>query len=308
MLQESCTVRDSRIGPPATYLCADIGKINYLDGSYAWTMIFNTYVKEAVCNVRKILEEDGFIFNKKLSDKSISCPQPFSSLSYRPELDTSTKYTADQSTYYHNLIGIFRWIIELGRIDITFKASYLSLHLVQPRTCHLLQALYIFKYLDIHQDNAMAFDPAYHNIDDSTLTEKRVYLPPNAPISLGNPLEIKCFVDIDHASDQMTRGSKTWILIYCNSAPIILYPKKQEAVEYSTFGSEFMAIRIATELLISLRYKLRIFGIPITAIASVFCDNEAVYKNIGFVESIDENILTKMYASRCRFLLLKDKF
>ena len=270
-------------------------------------MSSNTYVKEAIRNVKKRLDDDGFMFNKKLSDKSISCPQPFSSLSYRSELDTSIECTDEQSTYYQNLVGVLRWIVELGRIDIAYEVSCLSRHLVQPRTGHLLQALHIFKYLDIHHDNALAFDPAYHNIDDPASVERRVNemkaayvdaqedLPPNAPIPLGNPLEINCFVDADHAADQMTRRSQTGILIYCNSAPIIWYSKKQTTVESSTFGSEFVALRIATELMISLRYKLRMFGIPIAGPASVFCDNEAVYKNVSFASST----LKKKHNSIC---------
>jgi hypothetical protein len=35
-----------------------------------------------------------------------------------------------------------------------------------------------------------------------------------------------------------------------------------------------------------LRYKLRVFGIPINNATSVFCDNEVVYKNITMPESI----------------------
>ena len=38
-------------------------------------------------------------------------------------------------------------------------------------------------------------------------------------------------------------------------------------------------MRTAVEMIKSLRYKLRMFGIPIDGASSVFCDNEAVYKN-----------------------------
>ena len=44
---------------------------------------------------KKKLEEEHLQFNKKLSDPSISAPQPFSSVSYRPELDTSIECTPD---------------------------------------------------------------------------------------------------------------------------------------------------------------------------------------------------------------------
>ena len=56
-------------------------------------------------------------------------------------------------------------------------------------------------------------------------------------------------------------------------------------VETSTFEAEFVALQIATELILSLCYKLRMFGIPLNEPANVFCDNEAVHKNYTFAES-----------------------
>ena len=76
--------------------------------------------------------------------------------------------------FYQNLIGVLQWIVELGRIRIAFELACLSRCLVQPRTGHLAQALHLFKHLDIHNDNEIAFDPAYHNIDDPAAVENRV--------------------------------------------------------------------------------------------------------------------------------------
>ena len=90
------------------------------------------------------------------------------------------------------------------------------------------------------------------------------------------------------------------ILIFINKAPIQWYSKRQASVEASTFGAEFCAARVATEMIESLRYKLRMFGIPIDGPANVYCDNEAVYKNT----SIPESTLKKKHHSiayhRCR--------
>ena len=33
---------------------------------------------------------------------------------YRPELDVSRELNVDDATYYQSLIGILRWIVELG--------------------------------------------------------------------------------------------------------------------------------------------------------------------------------------------------
>ena len=41
-----------------------------------------------------------------------------------------------------------------------------------------------------------------------------------------------------------------------------------------------MALIIATELLVSLIYKLRMFGIDIGGPADVFCDNQSVMENV----------------------------
>ena len=69
------------------------------------------------------------------------------------------------------------------------------------------------------------------------------------------------------------------------NAPIIWYSKKQNTVEAATFGSEFVALRIAKDMTVALRYKLRMFGVPIDGPANVFCDNRGVVKNASIPES-----------------------
>ena len=83
----------------------------------------------------------------------------------------------------------------------------------------------------------------------------------------------------DHAGNRVTRRSHTGILIYLNCAPIIWYSKAQSTVETSTFGSEFIAMRICVEMLEAFRYKLRMFGIPIDGPSNVFGDNKSVITN-----------------------------
>ncbi len=46
-----------------------------------------------------------------------------------------------------------------------------------------------------------------------------------------------------------------------------------------------MAARIAVELIEGLRYKLRMFGIPIEGPTNVFCDNQSVVTNTTKPES-----------------------
>jgi hypothetical protein len=56
-------------------------------------------------------------------------------------------------------------------------------------------------------------------------------------------------------------------------------------VETSSFGSEFVALRIAVELIEVLRYKLQMFGIPIDGATNVYCDNNSVVTNAQVPES-----------------------
>ena len=148
-LQESYPVRKDTIEPPKIYLGADTFQINFMqeDGTpvHCWAMGSNSYVKEAVCVVKERLKKDHVEFHPKLSDPSISAPQPFTTQSYLPELDTSALCDDSQASYFQNLIGVLRWIVELGRIDINYEVAVLSRYLAAPRTGHLKQALSILK-------------------------------------------------------------------------------------------------------------------------------------------------------------------
>ena len=74
-------------------------------------------------------------------------------------------------------------------------------------------------------------------------------------------------------------------MVVVNNIHIIWYSKHQNTVEASSFGSEFFAIRIATEIIEALRYKLRCFGIPVEGHTEVFCDNMSVVKNSSITTS-----------------------
>ena len=97
LLKENYTVKPSSIGEPKVYLGTDISKAYYSDGSYAWTMGSQSYVKEAVRNVKKQLLLHHLKFNKKLSDIKYSPKTPFLSVDYKSELDTSSMCDHNQT-------------------------------------------------------------------------------------------------------------------------------------------------------------------------------------------------------------------
>ena len=92
----------------------------------------------------------------------------------------------------------------------------------------------------------------------------------------GGLFQVNAFVDAYHASDNKTRQSHTGYIIFANRAPIIWYSKRQATVESSTFSSEFVALKTCVEHIISLRFKLRMFGIPIIGEAIVLNENKSI--------------------------------
>ena len=216
---------------------------------------------------------------------------------YRPEVDLSPELAEKDASYYYLLIGILRWIVELGRVDICCEVSMMSSHLALPRKGHLEEVLHIFAYLKKHSNAEMVFDPTRCDFDRSLFPkEDWMYssygceepveqLPPDMPKSLGESFTMRVYVDADHAGDQLTRRSRTGFVVFLNNAPIYWMSKKQTSCETSTFGSEFVAMKQAAEYVRGLRYKLRMMGIPVDEPTFIFGDNQSVLCNTTKPES-----------------------
>ena len=93
------------------------------------------------------------------------------------------------------------------------------------------------------------------------------------PKPLREAIQMTAFVDLDHAGNLIRHRSQTGYILFCNQAPIILYSKQQNTVEASMFGAEFIAARTCLEAVEALRFKLRMFGVPVAGPTDVMCDN-----------------------------------
>jgi hypothetical protein len=284
-------LKPESVKPPDIYLGANIEKVQLPDGRSEWGMTSRTYVRNAVKIVEALLLEDGDDSRLRTTARN-----PFPS-GYRPELDVTNELHDEMVSRFLQLIGILRWAVELGRLDIYLEVSQLSQHQALPRQGHLEAAYHIFAYLKKHENGArIVFDPKEPEIDIRAFNVNADWtdfyghvaeeMPPHMPEPKGKPVCISCFVDANHAGNVVTRRSHTGILIYCQNAPVIWYSKRQNTVESSSFGSEFIALRIAKELIVALRYKLRMFGVPVHGPANVFCDNNGVVKNTSIPQSM----------------------
>ena len=61
-------------------------------------------------------------------------------------------------------------------------------------------------------------------------------IPPNMPEPRGQGFIMHAKADADHASDTITRRSRTGFLVYLNCAPIYWGSKKQNSVESLSLG------------------------------------------------------------------------
>ena len=86
------------------------------------------------------------------------------------------------------------------------------------------------------------------------------------------------YVDASHAANKVTRRSHIGYILFVNKEPLSYYSKRQNTVESSSFSSEFIAMRAYVEAIHSLRYKLRMYGVPIDGSTKGLCNNESVVK------------------------------
>ena len=286
-------LKEESIGPPTVYLGGRVRKVQLENGVWAWSFSSSQYVQSAIKNVEEYVTKSE---NSHLKIPS-KAETPLTT-SYRPELDVLPELTPRDSAYYQSLIGILWWIVELGRIDIYLEVSMMLSHLAMPRKRHLDQVLHIFAYLRKYHNTELVYDLS-DPVVEQDIFERRDFtssefgsvqgkeeIPSNMPELRGLGFIMRAKVNVDHASDTMTRHSRTGFLVYLNCAPIYWWSKKQNSVESSSFGSEFIAMKQCCEYVHGLRYKLRMMGISCEDPTFIYGDNQLVLANTTIPDSM----------------------
>jgi hypothetical protein len=281
-------LKEESIGPPDMYLGGKMSQVTLENGAKAWAFSSSKYVQAAVANVESNLHESGM----KIPARASTPLSP----NYRPELDLTKVLIGSDLAYYQSLIGVLRWAVELGRVDICLEVSMMSSYLAMPREGHLNELYHIFSYLKNHHNSEMVFDPSYPDVDPNKFKrqdweatefgELEETIPANCPESRGMGFVMTAYVDADHAADTVTRRSRTGFMVFLNSAPIFWYSKKQSTIETSSFGSEFMAMKHCTEYIRGLRYKLRMMRISCDLPSLIYGDNQSVLANTSIPDSV----------------------
>ena len=123
----------------------DISKFltpNYGNRVTCWSMSADIHVKKSLQFVEAKLKEENFRW--KPLNKTVD--HPFYSQFYFPELAMNEDCNNDKVQFYQSLVGIMRWLYEIGRIDILTETLLLLTFVSAPRVRHLHQTLHVFKY------------------------------------------------------------------------------------------------------------------------------------------------------------------
>ena len=287
---DTVSYKNGKVEPPEMYLGATLKK-KTLDGIEMWTITSVEYVNAAVGTVKEALK--GKLW--KLPGRA-NLPM---SASFLTELDGSPELNAGDTQFYQEMIGMLWWATELGRVDILHEVSLLSQYQACPREGHMEECLRIFAYLEKKPKLTLYMDPQAPNLDYSLFHTdpeefKEYYrdaeeqVPHMAPRPRGVPVVTTAFVDSSFASNKVNRRSHCGHILFVNRAPVKWYSKRQQTVETSAFSAEYLAMKLCIEDIEFLRFKLRMFGIPMNAdkpSTYILCDNDGVVKNSSNVES-----------------------
>jgi hypothetical protein len=282
-------MKNGSIQEPTFYLGAKLNKTTLQNGVIAWAMSSRKYVQSAVQNVKECLavSAGGHTLKKRAYE-------PFP-LDYRPELDVTPELTPVMDNFYQTQIGVLRWCMELGCIDIMTGVSLLSSHLCLLREKNVDTVYHLAAHFALNHNARVVFDPTYPQIDEGAFINtdwKAVYgdveeaFPIYAPTTLGKEVDLRLYMEPDHAREKFTRRSRTGFVIYLNMAPNVWFSKQQPTVESSVFGAEIVEMKNGIDSIRGIHYKLRMMGVPLSGPCCVYGDNMSVIHNLQRPESV----------------------
>ena len=291
------------VGEPEYFLGADIQVLNqeWQASDITKAMSSETYIQRMLEKFTAI--EGGRDFPHAQIPMNSDC---------HPELDSTPFLNELDATKFRGMIGSCNWLITLGRFDINYAVNVLSRYSIQPREGHLKCLRQVIGYLAKYPRGKIVMDPTHmRRIVSATKSDEDYFEPwrhayPDAieatpsdllPEPKGRSVNISCFVDADHARDQATRRSVSGMIAFLNSTPIAWMSKRQNTCETSTYGSEMVAARIATEKIMELRWNLRALGVPIDGPVMMYGDNQSVILS----STMPSSVLKKKHLACCYY-------
>ena len=261
------------VGTPTYHLGGDLKRVEVPEKMLTWG---------ATTYVNKMLGQYKQLFGVDVPKREVHAPlEPGD----HPEVDESPLLEGKMVSVYLTMIGAMQWAVALGRIDIYCATMTMARFRSAPRQGHLDRLKRVYSYLRNYKKTAIKFNtevPDYARFKTKNQEWGHIYhpceeaIPDDMPKAYGKPVRITTFVDANLLHDKVTGRSATGIIHLVNKTPIDWYSKRQNTVETATYGSEFVAARIAVDQIVDLRYSLRMLGVPIDGPAWLFGDNLSV--------------------------------
>ena len=127
-IQKDFKFKKDKIEPPSMYQGAQLERKS-LNGKWMWTMCSWDYIKLSVANIEGRANKMGVKIPSKVTTPMIN--------GSIPEIDVTRELDKGGITFYQEIIGMMRWAIEIGRVDINTEIALLSSHQAAPREGHL---------------------------------------------------------------------------------------------------------------------------------------------------------------------------
>ena len=110
-------LKPSLVGDPDIYLGAKLHRTKLTNGVWAWGLSPYRYVHQAVNNCASHLSNkfDRMYRLPKCADN------PFPT-DYCAKTNVSEPLTPELESFYQHLIGVMRWMVELGHVDIATES------------------------------------------------------------------------------------------------------------------------------------------------------------------------------------------
>jgi len=185
-------------------------------------------------------------------------------------MDTSPVLNAELASWYASLVGMLRWMVEIGQVHIITEVSLVASHMAMPREGHLDAVLHIFGYLKIKYKSRMCFDPTVPYCDKKAFKEcdwKEFYgdvveaIPSNAPEPHGQSVNILMYVDSDHAGEKRTQRFRIGFFVFINQGLMQWISKRQATIQTLVFGAEFVTMKLGMESLRGSSYQWAFVGL-----------------------------------------------
>ena len=261
------------VGEPSYHLGGNFGRDP--DGTLYWGA--KTYIEKMMANYERWF---GSLPRKQSSPLKEGDS---------PELDTTELLDNVGVKRYQSMVGALQWCITLGRFDCAVAVMTMSRFRVAPRVGHLERLKHIYGYLrrrnnaairfrtDVPRNESIFTEEKYDWSRSIYDTEPEVNFNPGLyPEPKGKTMRLTTFVDANLMHCKVTGKSCTGILHMLNNTPIEWYSKMQDTVETATYGSEFVAARIATDQIVDIRDSLAALGVRLDDSAWMLGDSKSV--------------------------------